>query len=158
PLRSFPRKRESRTLLDWVPACAGTSGIQVPRCSIVAIDALAALMTFLRLDRQRRDRTGLETAQRDGLAGLLAIAVGAVVDPRERGLDLGDQLALAIARPQLDRTIGLRGGPVCEVGMILVLGLEMRQRLLGLLEDVLLPRQQLLAKVVALAFVHERLF
>src|SRR5262245_10861256 len=125
---------------------------------VVAIDALAPLVTLLRLDRQRRDRTRLEAAQRDRLAGLLAIAVGAVVDARERGLDLGDQLALAIACAQLDRAVGLRRCPVGKVGVVFVLGLEMRQRLLGLLEDVLFPGQQLLAKVFALPLVHERLF
>src|SRR5262245_45189868 len=60
--------------------------------SVVPIDALAPLVALLRLDRQRRDRTSLQTAQRYRLAGLFAIAVGAVVDARERGVDLGDQL------------------------------------------------------------------
>ena len=48
--------------------------------SIVAVDPLAPLVALLRLDRQRRDRAGFEPAQRDRLAGFLAIAVGAVVD------------------------------------------------------------------------------
>ena len=76
----------------------------------------------------------------------------------ERGVDLGDQLALAVAGAQLDRAVGLRGGAVGEVGMILVLVLEMLQRLLGLLEDVLPPVEQLLAEILPLALVHERLF
>ncbi len=42
--------------------------------------------------------------------------------------------------------------------MILVLGLEMGQRLLGLFEDLLLPREQLLAEILPLALIHERLF
>src|SRR5438874_7914318 len=99
--------------------------------SLVAIDALPALVTLLRLDRERRDRARLEPLERDRLAGLLAIAVGAVVDAEERGVDLGDQLALAVARAQLDRAVGLRGGAVGEIGMVLVLVLEVLERLLG---------------------------
>src|SRR5262245_63929389 len=42
--------------------------------------------------------------------------------------------------------------------MILVLGLQVGQCLLGLLQDLLLPVEQLLAKIFALPLVHERLF
>src|SRR5689334_9878819 len=126
--------------------------------SIVAIDPLAPLVTLLRLDRQGGDRAGLEPLDRDRLAGLLAIAVGAVLDALQRRVDLGDQLALAVARAKLDRAVGLRGGAVGEVGMVLVLVLKMLERLLGFLQDVLAPREQLAAEVLPLALVHERLF
>src|SRR5262245_11813030 len=115
-------------------------------------------MTLLCLNGERRDRTRLEPLERDWLTGLLAIAVGAVVEPDEGFVDLGDQFALAIAGAQFDGTIGLRGGAVGEIGMILVLVLEMLQRLLGLLQDFLLPGEKLLAEVLPLALVHERLF
>src|SRR5262249_13158085 len=42
--------------------------------------------------------------------------------------------------------------------MILIFFLEMLQRFLGLLEDVLPPRGQLRAEVLALTLIHERLF
>ena len=71
------------------------------RLSVVPVDALVALVTLLRLERQGGDRAGLQALDGDGLAGLLAIAVGAVVDPADRSVDLGDQLALAVARAQL---------------------------------------------------------
>ena len=74
----------------------------------VAIDALAPLVALLRLDRQRGDRPRLEPLERDRLLGLLAIAVGPVVETGERGVDLGDQLALAVAGAQLDRAAGFR--------------------------------------------------
>ncbi len=51
--------------------------------SIVPVDAFPALMALLRLDGQCCDGPRIETLQADGLAGLLAIAVGAVLDPRE---------------------------------------------------------------------------
>ena len=96
-------------------------------------------MTLLRLDRERGDRARFEPLERDRLAGLLAIAVGAVIEAGERRIDLGDQLALAVAGAQLDGSIGFGGRAVGKVGMILVLGLEMRQRLLRLFQDLLLP-------------------
>ena len=97
--------------------------------SVVAIDALAALVPFLRLDRERGDGAGIEPLEADRLAGLLAIAVGAVVDALQGGVDLGDQLALAVAGAQLDRAVGLGGGAVGEIGMVLALVLEVLERL-----------------------------
>src|SRR5262249_47605838 len=126
--------------------------------SLVAIDTLAALVAFLRLDRERGNGARLEPLERDWLAGLFAVAVGAVVEASERGVDFGDQLALAGARPQFHRPGGLRGGAVGEVGMVLVLGLQMRQCLSRLLEDLLLPGHELLAEILPLSLVHERLF
>src|SRR3569833_714713 len=75
--------------------------------SVVAIDALAPLMALLGFDRQGGDRTRLETAQRNRLAGLLAIAVSAVVDARERLVDLGDQLAQADTSTQHKNAVRL---------------------------------------------------
>src|SRR6185295_108300 len=128
------------------------------RALLVAVDALAPLVTLLRLDRERGDGARLEPLNRDRLAGLLAIAVGAVIEADERRVDLGDQLALAVARTQFDRAVGFRRSAVGEIGMVFVLGLEMRQGLLGLLEDIVLPGEQLDAEILPLALVHERLF
>src|SRR5215475_9371297 len=126
--------------------------------SLVAIDALAPLMTLLRLDRERGDGARLEPLERNRLAGLLAIAVGAVLEAGEGRVDLGDQLALAVAGPQLDRPVGFRGRAVRKIGVILVFSLEMGQRLPGLFEDLLLPGEQLLAEILPLALIHEGLF
>ena len=95
---------------------------------VVAIDPLAALMALLRLDRQRRDRAGFEALQGDRLAGLLAVTVGAVLEALQRGVDLGDQFALAVARAQFDRAVGLGGGAVGEIGVVLVFVLQVLQR------------------------------
>src|SRR5437764_7313093 len=126
--------------------------------SFVAKDALAPFVTLLRLDRERGDRARVQPLERDRLAGLFAIAVGAVLEPAERRLDLGDQLALTVAGAQLDRAVGFRGGAIGKVGMVLVLGLEMRQRLLGFLEDILPPGEELVAEILPLALAHEGLF
>ena len=69
-------------------------------------------MALLRLDRQGGDRAGIEPPEADRLAGFLAIAVGAVLDALEGGIDLGDQLALAVARPELEGAVGLGRGAV----------------------------------------------
>jgi hypothetical protein len=60
---------------------------------LVPIDFFALFVALLRLHRQRRDGPGFQPLQRDRLAGLLAIAVGIVVDALQRRVDLGDQLA-----------------------------------------------------------------
>ena len=51
----------------------------------------------------------------------------------ERRVDLGDQLALAVAGAQLDRPVGFRRGAVGEVGMFDVLVLQVLEGLLGFL-------------------------
>src|ERR1700686_5915669 len=129
-----------------------------PKSLLVPIDLLAFFGALLRFHRERRDRTRPQPFQRDRLAGLLAIAVGVVLDALQRGIDLGDQLALAVAGAQLDRTVGLRGGAVGEVGMVKVLFLQGLQRDPRFAQSLVLPRQKLGAKIVALAVVHERLF
>src|ERR1700686_5665087 len=88
------------------------AGNRDPKSLLVAIDLLAFFVALLRFHRQRCDRAGFQPLQRDRLAGLLAIAVGVVLDTLQRGVDLGDQLALAVAGAQLDRAGGFRGGAV----------------------------------------------
>src|SRR5687768_2398345 len=124
---------------------------------LVAINLLALLVALLRLDRERCDRARLEPLQRDRLAGFLAIAVGAVVDAADGGVDLGDQLALAVTRAQFDGAVGLRGRAVGEVWMIDVLVLQLDQRRLRLAQYFLFPCEQLGAEIIALTLVHERL-
>ena len=68
---------------------------------------LHTLVALLRLDRERGDRPGLEPAQADRLRRILAISVGAVLDPLQRIVDLGDQLALAISGSEFQRSIRL---------------------------------------------------
>ena len=75
--------------------------------SVLAEDALATLVALLGFERQGGDRAGFKAAQADRLAGLLALAVGAVLDAGERGVDLRDQLALAVTRAQFESPIGL---------------------------------------------------
>src|SRR5262249_31042907 len=63
--------------------------------SVVAVDTLAPLVPLLGFHRQRRNRACLEPAQRNRLAGFLTVAIGTIVNARERLIDLGDQLTLA---------------------------------------------------------------
>src|SRR2546429_3182071 len=91
---------------------------------LVAIHLFAFLVALLRLDRERRDRARLQPLQRDRLAGLLAIAVGVVLDALQRRVDLGDQLALAGAGAQFDGPVGLWRCAVPPIGGIYVLFLQ----------------------------------
>src|SRR3954465_13313187 len=134
------------------------SRIAAARTLFVAVDLLAFLVALLRFHRERRDGPGLEPLQRDRLAGVLAIAVGVVLDTLQRGVDLGDQLALAVAGAQFDGAVGFGRSAISQVWMIDVLFLEGLQGDLRFPQDFVLPRQQLRAKVIALAVVHERLF
>src|SRR5690606_28598840 len=135
-----------------------TAGIRrQPAGLFLAIDLLAPLVRFLCLEAERGDRPRIEPGDPDRLAGLLAIAVGAVVDALQRRVDLGDELALAVACPQFQRPIALRGGAVRHVCVVLALLLEVLQRLAAFAEDVLPPLLQLLSEVIPLPRVHERL-
>src|ERR1044071_4403276 len=91
---------------------------------VVAMDAFAALVAFLGFQAERGDRAGVEAGDADRLAGLLAVAVAAVLDPAQGLVDLGDQLPLAVTGAQLQGTIGLRRRPVGEVRMIFSFALQ----------------------------------
>src|SRR5690606_32605439 len=75
------------------------------KTSVVAVDALAAFVPFLSLDRQGGRRAGLKATQADRFAGVFAIAVGAVFDPAQSLVDLGNQLALTVTGPKFQRAI-----------------------------------------------------
>src|ERR1700730_7168959 len=121
------------------------------------IHPLAWLLALLDVDRERRDRARFQAFDRDRLAGLLAEAVGALLDARERRVDLVDQLALAVARAQLNRPVGFRRGAVGQIRMIFALVLQVRERLAALAQDVFLPPQELHAEVLSLLLAHEGL-
>src|SRR5579859_395019 len=125
--------------------------------SVVPMNPLAALVAFLGFQAERGDRPGVETGDADGLAGLLAVAVAAVLDPPERFVDLGNQLALPVTRAQLKRPVSLRRGAIGQVGMIFGLALQMLEGLSRFAEDVLFPVDELLPEILKLTLVHELL-
>lgn len=57
-------------------------------------------MAFLRFQRQGRDGTRFQPAQADGIACVVAIAIGIILDPQQRGVDFRHQLALPVTRAQ----------------------------------------------------------
>src|SRR3990170_5095843 len=122
---------------------------------LVAVDALAPLVALLRLDAQGRDRPRIEAFQADRLAGLLAIAVGAIVEAHYGGVDLGDQLPLTVAGAKLERPLGLRGCPVGDVGVLRRIVVQVLEGLLGRAEDLVTPAEQLAAEIGPLALAHE---
>src|SRR5690606_7239543 len=107
---------------------AGASSTDASAVLIVPIAELplGELSAFLSLDAQRRDRTGLEPAETDLVACLFAIAVGAVLDPHQRGVDLLQQLPFTVARAQLETELRLLRGAIVRVGEVrrLVLHVE----------------------------------
>src|SRR3546814_9530472 len=75
-----------------------------PEASIVARDLFLPLVRFLRLDRHGRDRPCDQPLDPDRIAGDFAIAIIALVDTAQGGIDLGNQLALAIASSEFVRS------------------------------------------------------
>src|SRR5215207_9533861 len=119
--------RQFPTIRSWGPRAAGLepagrwiAGTRpaMTSCLVFPEHLLAALVALLGFEREGGDRAGVEPLQADRLAGLLAKAVAALLDARERSIDLGDQLALAVAGSQLQCPIGLGGGAIGEVGML----------------------------------------
>src|SRR5690606_35045803 len=113
------------------------------KTSVVAVDPLTTFVTLLRLDRQSGGRAGLKASQADRLAGVFAIAIGAVLDPAQGLIDLGDQLALTVTGPKFQRTIRFRRGPVHQVGVVFGLGFQIGDRTLRFTKDIVLPGQEL---------------
>ena len=89
-------------------------------------------MALLRLQRHRRDRAGLQPRERDRLAGHRAITIFALFDAADRRIDLGDQLALAIAGAQFDRPVGLARRAIGQVGLA-----QLKKQKLKLKEEML---------------------
>ena len=72
---------------------------------LLAVQLLLQLAARLRLDGQRRGGTREQPGNADRVAGLLAVAVAAVVDASQRLVDLLQQLALAVAGAQFQRVL-----------------------------------------------------
>ena len=73
----------------------------------VAVDLFPPLVAFLRFNGQGGNGTCVEALQAYRLARFFAVAVSAVFDAREGGIDFRDQLALAVTRPQLEVAVGV---------------------------------------------------
>src|SRR5690242_15329251 len=82
---------------------------------LLAVELLLQLAPLLRLDGERGGGPREQPLDADGLARLLAEAVAAVLDARERGVDLLEELPLAIARAKLERVLFLKRGAVRRV-------------------------------------------
>ena len=105
----------------------------------VAINFFAALVAFLRFDRQGGDRAGIQTLEADRLAGLLAITVGAVVDALHGGVDFGNQLALAVAGAKFNGAVCFGGSTIGKIGMVGTFFGKMTQRFTCFAQDVIFP-------------------
>ena len=107
-------------------------------------------MALLRFQRHRRDRARLQAGERDGFAGHRAIAIFTLVYPANRRIDLGDQLALAVAGAKLDRPVGLARCAIGQIGFAQRPVLQMGKRRFGFGEDRFFPGEQQAAKIFLL--------
>src|SRR5438477_4207620 len=133
----------------------------VPRCALVqpsvpaliAVEPLNPLPPFLRLERQRRRRSRQQPRNADRLAGFLAIAVTPAVDHLQRLFDFLEQLALAIAGPQLERVFLFERGAIRRVGGDLVLA-QMLAGIVGVGQQLRAKLEQALLEKSELRLVH----
>ena len=73
----------------------------------------------------------------------------------KRGVDFRDQLALAVARAQLDRPLGFERGAVGQIRLQQAFFLQMAQRTGQIGKQLGAPAQQLLPEIFDLQRVHE---
>src|ERR1700754_2526147 len=115
---------------------------------------LQVLAALLRVEGQRGDRAGVETLHADFLVGLFAETVAAFLDPAQVLVDLGNQLAVAIAGAQLERVLGLAR---CALGLVTHVTdflAEVVHGLAGFLDELLTPILELVAEISEVARTH----
>ena len=115
----------------------------------------AALVTLLRLEAHGGDRAGVEPLEGDRFAGHFAVAVFAFVDAAQRRVDLGDQLALAVAGTQFQRPVGFLGSAVGDVGDVAGVFLKTFDGVAAVEQQFILPGQKFASEVFGLTLVHE---
>ena len=110
--------------------------------------------TLLRFEGQGGGGAGQQAAHPDGFAGFVAIAVIASIDAGNRLLDFLEQLALAVARAQLQGVLFLDGGAIGRVGHDHGVFAQVLGGLARIAQDVLLELDQLEAEIGHLHIVH----
>src|SRR4051812_34652635 len=80
---------------------------------------LLGFLQGLAVDAEGSDGAGAEPLETDGLAALLALAVAAVFDARDRLFDLADQLPLAVADAQREVAVRLERRAIRRIGEVL---------------------------------------
>src|SRR5581483_450604 len=119
--------------------------------------ALARLLRRLATDAQRGHRTRPQPLDSDLIPAFLAQAVAAALDAREGFVDLAQQLALAIAHPEQEGTVGFERGAIGGVGAgLLGLGVERTKRSLGFLQNLALAVLEQAAEKIKLPLPHGR--
>src|SRR5262249_4340501 len=120
----------------------------------IAVLPLAALTALLRFDTQSGDRPRLEALDADLLSCLEAVAVRAVLDPLDRFVDLADELALPVARAQLEAEFLFLRRSIVGVREVRRFILHMGDRTVHLDHQVALPAIEDVAEVLALLLAH----
>jgi len=129
--------------------------MQIPRWLVVVAELfLQFLATFLSVYGERGSGSCLKSAETDFFAGFFAVAVGAVVDSFQRFLDFPQQLALAIASPQLEDVVTFAACPFGFIPHIAGFGPEMFNRLLGVADELLSLAFKNLAEVGQMERAH----
>ncbi len=86
--------------------------------SIVAVNPFPTFVAFLGFQAEHRGGPRVQSRQTDRFAGLFTVAVGTVLDPTQRLVDLGNKLPLTVTGPKFKRPISFRRRAIGEVGMV----------------------------------------
>src|SRR5579863_7974143 len=127
-------------------------------CRIASACGAHAFARFLRrfaCDTKRGHRPRFEPLDPDLVIAFFAASVDAALDARKRFIDLGQQLAFAIAHAQQQRAVGFESCTVGRVGVSLTgLVVHAAERTLGFLENLALAPFKETAKKLQLPLPH----
>src|SRR6187402_2764571 len=115
---------------------------------------LQVLAALLRVEGQRGDRAGVETLHTDFLVGLFAETVAAFLDPAKGLVDLGDQLAVAVASTQFERVLGLTRSALGLVTHVTDFLAEVVHGLAGFLDELFAPVLELVTEISEVTRTH----
>ena len=139
------RGREPAEILSWQGRwhCGQTRTVGLA-VSIVSVAELAFrhLPAFLRLDTKRRYRAGFKALEAYFLASFVTETITAVVDTRQRRIDLSQQFSFTVPCSQLKTELGFLRGAIVRIREIGRLVLHMVDGTIYLIHEFVLPRRQ----------------
>lgn len=116
--------------------------------------------TFVQLlsfNRESRNWSGFQSAQTNGLTGLLTITEVTGLDSLKGLVDLCDQFSFPIPSPELKRPIRFGRGPISNIGFRHVVLLQILQGFTRFPEKFVFPTQQLITEILRHKRVHKTL-
>ena len=112
-------------------------------------------MALLSFQTHRRDRPCIKPFKRNRLTRDLTIAIFALVNAAQRGVNFRHELTLAVPRAQFQRAISFFAGAICNIWDIARAVLKPFDRFLAVAHQIIFPIQQLSSKIFHLTLIHK---